>query len=188
MLCPFCVLLSQTNIKYVVKHKVNNCEGYCLEINPHSQQMAEIKEKFGFQIDDRDLFCFYPYETKIEILKELLTFCGDTAKSCKRYKIREDELDIIDVVPFTIQIEALYTFSRVLLIGYPSFKPKLTDNNECVNYNDCQYVIDKVYEIYRQWLQNAIDTDFNNLNLPMTGTEYQWKGQQMITDKWFLKF
>ena len=188
MLLSIYSIFSQENHKYIVKHK-NSCgEGYFLEIKPSSSKMAEIKEKFGYQIDDRSMFFAYPLDQKIEILEELLTFCGDTTVSCKRYKIREDGLGSIEIQPFTTQIEALYTFSRVLLKGYPPIKHKLTDLKERRNYNNNQKIIDEVYNIYRQWLQDAIQKDSNNLTLPMTGTKYQWEGQKKITDKWFIKF
>lgn len=174
--------------KYIVKRKNPSGAGYYLEIKPPSPKMAEIKKNFGFQIDDRDMFVAYPNEQKIEILKELLSFCGDTTISSKRYKIREDGLGSIEIQPFTTQIEALYTFSRVLLLAYPQIKPKLTDKKGKKNYNGNQAKVDEVCEIYRQWLKDAINSEFKDLSLPMSGTKYQWEGQEKITSKWFINF
>jgi hypothetical protein len=179
--------LPDIEYNYFVKRK-SLSEGYFLELKAATPKDSVIKAKYGARIDERDSFSDYSYSQKIEILKELLSFQGDTTKSSKSYKIKTPDLRRTQVEPFTIQIEALYTFSRIFLLGFPDFLPKLTDKNGEINYNNCQCIIDEVYEIYRQWLQNAVDSDFNNLSLPMSGTKYQWEGQQVITSKWFINF
>lgn len=173
--------------KYFFKRKSLG-EGYYLELKPVTKKDSIAKEKYGQSIEDRDLFVSYPNDQKIEILRELLMFQGDTSISDKMYKIKTPDLTRIQIQPFTIQIEALYTFSRILLIGLPYFQPKLTDKKEKKNYNGRQPVVDEIYGIYRQWLDDAIEKDFKNLNLPMSGTKYQWEGQKHVTEKWFIDF
>lgn len=179
--------LPDIEYKYFVKRKSLD-EGYYLELKPATPKDSIIKAKYGARIDDRDSFLDYPYSRKIEILKELLSFQGDTTKSTKLYKIKTPDLSRMYIEPLTIQIEALYTFSRMLLLGFPEIKPRLTNEKEDANYNGCQCAVDEVYEIYKQWLGDAIVSDFNKLTLPMSGTKYQWEGQQKITDKWFIDF
>jgi len=173
--------------KYFVKKKSLN-GGYCLELKTVTFVDSIAKTKYGPLIEDRDVFSGYSYSQKIEILEELLSFQGDTVKSGKSYKINSPDLSRVYIKPFNIQIEALYTFSKMLLIGYPPILPKLTDDEGLINYNNCQCAIDEVYEIYRQWLHNAIKDDFRNLSLPMSGTKYQWKEQKKITNNWFINF
>lgn len=173
--------------KYIVKRKALD-GGYYLEVKPATPKDSVIKAKYGARIDDRDSFIDYTYSQKVEILNELLCFQGDTTKSVKLYKINSPDLSKVKVQPFTIQIEAIYTFSRLLLLGYPPFLPQLTDKDGKANYNGCQCVVNEVYEIYRQWLNNAINSEFKDLNLPMSGTKYQWEGQEKITSKWFINF
>ncbi|WP_280647436.1 MULTISPECIES: hypothetical protein [unclassified Dysgonomonas] len=173
--------------KYFVKKKSLN-GGYCLELKAVTHVDSIAKAKYGSLIEDRDVFSGYSYSQKIEILEELLSFQGDTAKSGKSYKINSPDLSRIYIEPFNIQIESLYTFSKMLLIGYPPILPKLTDKNEVINLNGNQTVVDEVYELYRQWLQNAIKNDFRNLTLPMSGSYYQWERQGKITSKWYIDF
>jgi len=173
--------------KYFIKRKSLN-DDYFLELKPATAKDSIAKATYGERIDDRDIFIGYSYSQRIEILHEILTFQGDTTKSDKLYKIKLPDLSRVEVKPFTIQIEALYTFSRMLLLAFPEMKPKLTNKKEKANYNGNQCVVDEVYAIYRKWLQDAVESDFRDLNLPMSGTKYQWEGQQKITDKWFIKF
>lgn len=184
----FSTVYSQnTKNKYIIKQKLLD-ESYYLRLIPGNSIDSITVSKHGQKIEDRDLFIAYPHNQKIEILKELLSFQGDTTKSDKMYKMKTPDLQRIEVQPFTIQIESLYTFSRMLLLGFPEFLPKLTNKKENMNYNGCQSTVDEVYAIYRQWLQDAIDSDFKSLALPMTGTMYQFKGQGKVTSKWFIDF
>ncbi|MDH6308515.1 hypothetical protein M2451_000826 [Dysgonomonas sp. PFB1-18] len=179
--------LPDIEYNYFVK-KVSLNGRYCLELKAVTHVDSIAKAKYGSLIEDRDVFSGYSYSQKIEILEELLSFQGDTTKSGKSYKINSPDLSRIYIEPFNIQIEALYTFSKMLLIGYPPILPKLTDKNEVINLNGNQTVVDEVYELYRQWLQNAIKNDFKNITLPMSGSYYQWEGQGKITSKWFIDF
>ena len=179
--------LPDIEYNYFIKRKSLD-GGYYLELKPATPKDSVIKAKHGKLIEDKDLFYAYSYPRKIEILQELLSFQGDTTMSSKSYKIKLPDLRRIDVEPFTIQIEALYTFSRMFLKMYPDFLPKLTDKKGKKNYNGNQAKVNEVYSIYIDWLEDAIQKDFNNLTLPMTGTKYQWEGQDKITDKWFINF
>lgn len=179
--------LCDIEYKYFVKRK--SFDGSCyLELKPATPKDSVIRAKHGRLIEDKDLFYTYSYPQRIEILQELLKFQGDTSKSAKLYKIKTPDLSRIYIEPFTIQIETLYTFSRMFLKMYPDFYPKLTDKNEAVNLNSSQPIIDEVYEIYRQWLKDAVKNDFRDLTLPMSGSKYQWEGQGNITSKWFIDF
>ena len=186
--CFSFTLFSQKNYKYITKHKKSEKDEYYLEIQPSSEKYFNAKSKHGKIIDDRDIFVGYSYHQKIEILQELLTFCGDTTRSCKKYKIREDAIISFEIQPFTTQIEALYTFSRVLMLAFPSIKPQLTDKRGRKNYNNDQKAIDEVYGIYRTWLKKEKKSRFENFELPMSGTKYKWNGQEKLSNKWFINF
>lgn len=176
-----------TGNTYIVKQK--SLDGnYYLELIPGNYIDSIAKKSHGPSYDERDLFLAYPYNKKIEILRELLKFQGDNDKSSKSYKIKTPDLRKIQVEPFTIQIEALYTFSRMLLLAFPDIQPKLTDKKNKRNYNGCQKKIDEVYSIYNAWLEDAISKDFKDIELPMSGTKYQWEGQEKISSKWFIDF
>ncbi|QQT24873.1 hypothetical protein [Sphingobacterium spiritivorum] len=75
-------------------------------------------------IDDRELFQNYSFEDKISILAEYLTFVGDIKTSNKFYKFRPSVGEQI-TRGLEVQIEALFSFSMMLINGYPSIRPIL---------------------------------------------------------------
>jgi hypothetical protein len=131
-------------------------------------------------IDDRDMISRSKYtrDEEIKILGEYLTFRGDTSVSNKRYKFKPAYyMTRPDIVGFTVQIEALYSFTRMLTQGLPPIKPMLIDRSTGEELNTNAKVVSEVYDIYVKWYKENLKTDFKNITLPLKGSPYCWLGE-----------
>jgi hypothetical protein len=145
------------------------------------QILPNTKELIPLSIDDRDVISRSKYtrHDEIKILGEYLTFRGDTSISNKRYRFKAAS----HLVPpegingFTVQIEALYSFTRMLTQGLPPIKPMLINRATGEQLNTNRKVVSEVYDIYIKWYKENKGTDFKNIVLPLTNSPYCWLGE-----------
>ncbi|PWG82119.1 hypothetical protein [Pararcticibacter amylolyticus] len=131
--------------------------------------------------DDRDVFSKYRYEEKIMILKEYLRFRGDTSISNKRYEFIAASL--AKHPPnykknFTVEIEALFSFTRMLTTGNPPLIPLLIENKTGKVINQDRKKVNEVFLVYERWLQDCIKNSFKIIDYPLNGKPYSWMGQE----------
>ena len=82
-----------------------------------------------------------------------------------------------DVANFTIEIEALYSFTKMLTITYSPLKPMLINRTTGEELNTNPKAVSEVYDIYEKWYDENKKTDFKNISLPLTGSPYCWLGE-----------
>jgi len=143
--------------------------------------------KMGNDDLDKILRSGYNRADHIRILREYLSFEGDTAKSNRCFQFKPAYYCTLpeNTVGYTIQIEALYSFTRLLTIGYPPIRPTILDRKtgEHLNMNVC--AVREVYEIYRKWYDENEKTDFKSISLPLDGTSYAWLGEDKMNKYYF---
>lgn len=129
-------------------------------------------------IDDRDIISRSKYtrDDEIKILGEYLTFRGDTSISNKQYRFKAASHMVRPegINGFTIEIEALYSFTRMLTKGLPPIKPMLINRTTGEQLNTNLKVVNEVYDIYSKWYNANKKTEFKNITLPLTGSPYCW--------------
>lgn len=125
---------------------------------------------------------------KIELLKEFLQFKGDTTRSNKYYfmKIKRPNSNnyttrwtIPNVKGFTIEIEALFSFTWILTKNTPPIQPILIERMTGKQINFDRVKVNEVYDIFRKWIEANEKTDFENFKLPLEGTPYHWLGDDV---------
>jgi hypothetical protein len=145
------------------------------------QILPETKDLIPMSIDDRDIIgrSKYSKDDRIKILGEYLTFRGDTAISNKKYhfKAAHHMVRPEGISVFTIQVEALYSFTRMLMIGYPPIKPALIDCTTGEEVNANPEKVNEVYDIYSRWYQENLKSGFTSISLPLLSSRYCWLGQ-----------
>lgn len=145
------------------------------------QILPDTKELIPMSIDDRDIIdrSKYSREQQIKILGEYLTFRGDTNTSNKQYKFKAASHMVRPegINGFTVEIEALYSFTRMLTIGIPPIKPMLINRKSGEQVNMNPKMVSEVYDIYEKWYNENQKTDFKNISLPLTGSTYCWVGE-----------
>jgi hypothetical protein len=145
------------------------------------QILPDTKEMIPMSIDDRDIIgrSKYSRDERIKILGEYLTFRGDTIASNKKYHFKAAHHMVLPegIVGFTVEIEALYSFTRMLTVGYAPIKPMLIDCNTGEEVNTHQEKVNEVYDIYSKWYQENLKSDFKSITLPLSGSRYCWIGQ-----------
>jgi hypothetical protein len=154
-----------------------------IEILPNSEDLIILT------IDDRDKFFRSQYKRAdyIEILSEYLTFQGDTAKSNKRYHFKPAFHMTLpeDTIGYTIQLEALYSFTRMLTFGYPPIRPTIVDRKTGKHLNTNLAAINEVYTIYKKWFDQSKKNDFQSIKFPLEGTPYAWLGEDKMSNRYF---
>jgi hypothetical protein len=125
--------------------------------------------------DDRTVFYMYSAKDRKKILQEYLLFSGDTSVSNKFFIVDAASRTRIfqDV---TVEVEALFTFSWLLIRDYPKIEPKLffRETNIPVTKDEDLKSIFRIYKIYFEDLKR------NNGKInhwPLDGTAYYWKGE-----------
>jgi hypothetical protein len=145
------------------------------------QVLPKTDELIQMTIDDRDIISRSKYsrDDEIKILKEYLTFRGDTSISNKQYRFKAAARMVRPegIKGFTVQIEALYSFTRMLTEGLPPIKPMLINRTTGEELNTNAKVVAEVYDIYIKWYKENEKTDFKNITLPLTGSPYCWLGE-----------
>jgi hypothetical protein len=175
------LLRENTNLTFLYKTNFDTSsynQGKHIEIK---QVLPKTDELIPMSIDDRDIISRSGYDRKdeIKILAEYLSFRGDTDISNKRYHFKAAYYMIRPegIKGFTIQIESLYSFTRMLTIGYPPIKPMLISRTTGEELNTNSKVVSEVYDIYVKWYKENKKTDFKNITLPLTGSPYCWLGE-----------
>ncbi|MEQ1553809.1 MAG: hypothetical protein ABL929_06510 [Ferruginibacter sp.] len=145
---------------------------------------AEPGEFIKLGLDDRDEIFRSGYSRleHIQILREYLAFEGDTAKSNRRFHFKPAYYSTLpeDTVGYTIQVEALYSFTRLLTIGFPPIRPTIVNRKTGEHLNTNLGAIREVYEIYRNWFAQNAKNDFKSISLPLEGTSYAWLGEDKM--------
>ena len=145
------------------------------------QVLPDTKEFIPMSIDDRDILgrSKYSRDDRIRILGEYLTFRNDTFISNKKYHFKAAfHMERPERVnEFTVKIEALYSFTRMLTVGYPPIKPALINRTTGEWLNTNPKVVSEVYDIYEKWYKENMKTDFKNISLPLAGSPYCWLGE-----------
>ncbi len=188
---------SKTGLKYLYTseefgcwyHNIDKPNEYNIAIRDNTPDSIIVKlqdfkgkevnmEEENYYNSDLSVIYYYNDSLKAKILQEYLSFYGDTNHSSKSYfpypgygKYKPKEKD------FTVQIEALYTFTSLLVGGYICCEPVLLEisTNEEINTN--QEKLKEVYNIYQEWLDQNKETGFLNYKLPLEGTPYTWKNE-----------
>lgn len=142
-------------------------------------------------IDDRDIISRSKYsrDDEIKILGEYLTFRGDTSTSNKHYRFKA-AFHLVrpeGITGFTVQIEALYSFTRMLTQGLPPIKPMLINCATGEQLNTNSKVVSEVYDIYIKWYKENEKTDFKNITLPLAGSPYCWLGEDKGMEPYLIK-
>lgn len=142
---------------------------------------SDSKELVMSSIDERQKFysSSFTKSDRIKILGEYLTFLGDRTPSNQKYFFKQSAYMTSpeNINGFTIQIEALFSFTKMLTEGIPPIKPTLIDCTTGEEVNTKPERIKEVYEIYRKWYQENVKSDFKNLTFPLDGSRYCWFGQ-----------
>jgi hypothetical protein len=146
------------------------------------ERLPNTQEYIRIDIDDRDKISrsLYTRSECIEILGEYLTFKDDKTKSDKKYqfKVAYHMIPPDDTTGFTVQIEALFSFTWMLTTGLPPIRPTLIDRETGEHLNTDTFVINKVFEIYTKWYEENKKSGFKNIRLPLDGTPYAWLGEE----------
>lgn len=139
--------------------------------------------------DDREIIgkLKFTKAMKIELLKEFLNFQGDTTKSNKYYfmKVKQPSNNystrwaIPEGKNFTIEIEALFSFTWILTKNTPPIQPVLIDRTTGKEINSDKAKVRIVYNIFKRWLKVNKRTGFKNFKLPLEGSPYRWLGDNV---------
>lgn len=150
---------------------------------------AKPDEFIKLGLDDRDEIFRSGYNRfdHIQILREYLTFEGDTAKSNRRFYFKPAYYSTLpeDTVGYTVQVEALYSFTRLLTVGFPTIRPTILDRKTGQHLNTNLGAIREVYKIYRKWYEQNKKTGFKSISLPLDGTPYAWLGEDEMNTYYF---
>lgn len=175
--------------KFLFKSKFDtsrNLYGSHIEVR---EVLPVTHDLIRLDIDDRDKISRSGYSRAdcINILGEYLTFQGDTTKSNKKFMFRPGYYLILpqDTVGYTIQIEALFSFTWMLTQGYPPIRPTLIDRATGLHLNKDVKAIREVYDIYSSWYNENKATNFKPMKLPLEGTPYTWSGEDKGLQKFF---
>lgn len=182
----------QQGRQFLYKTTLDTSKGF-YETHINVKQILPVTEDnriVSNEIDDRDIISRSNYlrEDEIKILREYLTFRGDTSTSNKQYRFKAASRLVRPegVAGFTVQIEALYSFTRMLTEGLPPIKPMLINRTTGEELNTNAKVVAEVYDIYIKWYKENEKTDFKNITLPLTGSPYCWLGEDKGMEQ-FLK-
>lgn len=141
-------------------------------------------------IEDRDIIVRsgYSRNDELRILKEYLSFKGDKRISNKLYRFKAAaRMTKPDVENFTIQIEALFSFTKMLTSTYTSMRPVLLNRITGEKLNGNPKAVDDVFKIYVEWYLENEKSNFQNLSMPLSGSPYCWQGEEQSMEKYLRK-
>jgi len=141
------------------------------------QILPSTEELIPLTIKDRDIIKRSGYSRidELTILREYLTFQGDRRISNKLFRFKAaGRMMNPDVANFTIEIEALYSFTKMLTVTYSLIKPMLINRTSGGELNNNSKAVSEVYDIYRKWCKENQKTDFKSISLPLSGSPYCW--------------
>lgn len=193
ILCLACILFMSSCSRSISQSKQQSKREFLYKTNLDTSQNSygthiEIKQVLPktdefiiMSVDDRDIISRSKYsrEEKIKILGEYLSFRGDTGISNKKYQFKAAYYMTRPegINGFTVEIEALYSFTRMLTMWLPPIKPMLINRTTGEELNTNAKVVSEVYDIYIKWYKENKKTDFKNITLPLTGSPYCWLGE-----------
>ncbi|KAA2240674.1 hypothetical protein F0L74_31515 [Chitinophaga agrisoli] len=166
--------------------------GQHIDVEDRRMEIGDTSEGLYIlgSVDDRDIINSSKYsdEEKIEVLRQFLTFQGDTVRSNKGYFLH----DIIwerpkQKEPFTIEVEALFSLTRMLTEGLPPIDPVIIERQTGKPINTDRKKMDEVYAIYKKWFADNSNTDFTDMSWPLAGTPYHWRGDDKDLRPFFKK-
>jgi hypothetical protein len=172
--------LDKTELKFLFVSAIDSSQnsfGHHIEIK---QILPDTDELIPMTIEDRDIIKRSGYSRldELTILKEYLTFKGDNRISNKLYRFKASgRMTKPDVKNFTIEIEALYSFTKMITTSYSPIKPMLIKCATGEELNTNPKAVSEVYDIYIKWYNQNKKTDFKNLTLPLAGSPYCWLGE-----------
>lgn len=157
------------------------CSQRILLKQPPSKSLAESLTA----VDDRTIMgrLHFTKDMRIQVLKELLTFQYDSVKSDKLLYIRGKWKNVEDK-DFTIEIEALYSFTRMLTDGNPRILPVLIDRKTQRIVTGRRHEINEIYNIYRKWLADNKKTGFKDVRFPLADSPFDWLGADEDLNKY----
>lgn len=166
----------QKDRKFLLKSDLNNSkESYGSHIVLKIIESKYIGAGMIKLDDDRNFFYDYSRGDKINILKEYLTFEADNNISNKTYEFAPDWGTKPDNL--TIQVEALFSFSWMFVLGYPPIRPVLLDKETGKKIELNKKNIKLLYNIYRKWLNRQEKEGFKNITWPLDKTPFMWEGE-----------
>lgn len=175
---------TRQQMRYLEKTPFDTVRGrYGQHIEIRERRPVQTEEVvFTSPVDDRDKIhqSGYSKKEKIGILQEYLSFQRDTTPSNKFYFFVKKGIGYKWMRPlhrenFTVEVEALFSFSLMLTMGATQLDPVLIDKRTQTPVNGDRAKMDEIYSLYRKWLKRAIKTDFKDMTLPLAGTPYYWK-------------
>jgi hypothetical protein len=124
----------------------------------------------------------FPNDLKIQFIRELLTFKGDTdrcAIGIKNYELRSSNTDIGGAKYYSIQVEALFIINQIyfdepfLYSNYPLLEGK-DGKIESIKGR----TIDKAFKAYENWFKRIQKMGFAKAKQkkiePLTGSDVHW--------------
>ena len=174
------ISVNKEEVKFLFLSELDTSQAYFGQHIEIKQILPNTNELIPMTIEDRDIIKRSGYSRfdELTILKEYLNFKGDKRTSNKLYRFKAaGRMLKPDVANFTIEIEALYSFTKMLTITYSPLKPMLINRTTCEELNTNPKAISEVYDIYEKWYNENKKTDFKNISLPLTGSPYCWLGE-----------
>lgn len=175
-------------LKYLFKAEMHCGEMGCSQRILIRQALSNSLAESLAAVDDRTIMnrMHFTKEMRIQVLKELLTFQYDTVKSDKLLYLRGRWKNIEDK-DFTIEIEALYSFTRMLTDGNPRILPVLINRKTQEVITGKSKEVDEIYTIYRKWLGANEKADFKDFKFPLADSPYDWLGGNEDSNKYLKK-
>ncbi|WP_316826017.1 MULTISPECIES: hypothetical protein [Pedobacter] len=124
---------------------------------------------------------------RIKILREYLSFYGDTCVSNKYfsniYGRSHNRLEISKKnIRYPVEVEALYSMTTMLFKGSVIISPVLINKQTGETCNFKRNDLDIVYKIYREWFVKMKKGNFSELSWPLEGRNYKWLGEDNVNN------
>lgn len=128
------------------------------------------------------IFNEYSNENKIKILEELLEYERDidlSGRKVTRYGYVKDGTPKPQTKSYPIQVEALYIITLLSMGNFAPYYcpyPVLINNKTGKEINNNPKELNKVYNIYRKWIDKNKKTGFKDFLPPLYKSNYSWYG------------
>lgn len=137
--------------------------------------------------DDRELIgrLNYTKNDRIAIIEEYFSYQGFRQLSDKYYESRigttKNKVKIVDEkIPFTIEVEALYAISIMLLDYNVSISPALINTKTGQYSNGNEKEMQEIFSIYKKWFHKMEENEFKQLTWPLAGSKFKWLGRDEV--------
>lgn len=183
--CSSTVTNKQVNLKYL---SLSDATKIGREYERHIEVLYKGVDT-EFVPDDRVKFNTLGLnkEDRIEFLEEYLNFYGNTSISNKNFSIlygrSHNRLEIVKKnIRYPIEVEALYSMTTFLFKDNIIISPVILNRKTGRICNFERKDINKVYEIYGEWLKKMKRNKSSKLSWPLIGSEYKWMGEDVVND------